>query len=352
MGKNIDKVTLKDTKQIIFDALTEAKETIKKLESEKLDPAKKAVIKKNKETVEKAEAVMADSSLIEMIHKLRTDGTVKLEDIAEKITTTTSDYESVLEATTVKKAELKDLFNIEEAMFDLVAIVNAKEELKEKYEADYTNAKEEKDEYLKEIQEQVKTEIEDKKTEIDTLNSEFKKQREREEEEWKYSFDRAKMKAQNELDDSLLEQRKSHNEEIKSENLLLAEREDKVSKREDEMTEKENEFNSLKEKVEAFPKELEQVKSEAKENGKKEAEKTSAIKEASVKRGFEADKKILENEILMYKSDIERKDSQIADLTEKLNKAYAEMREMATSAINASRPTIIRESSDNSKSSK
>jgi hypothetical protein len=50
----------------------------------------------------------------------------------------------------------------------------------------------------------------------------------------------------------------------------------------------------------------------------------------------------------MLEDAVKVKDAKIEDLTDKLNAAYKEMREMATSAINASRPTIVTSNDDKS----
>lgn len=351
-NKDLQKVTKKDTKDVIFNALVEAKERIAALESSKLDPEKKAKIKKNEEVVKTAEKVMADESLTEMIHKLRTDGTVTLEAIAEKISDANKEYTTVVEASEIKKGELKELFDIEEVLFDLVTIVNAKEEIKVKYEEEYTIAKSEKDEYLAKVQAEANEEIANKKATIKALDEEDKQNRERKEKEWEYDFNRHQLKKNNELQDELEAENKVHNAKIEEEEKELAERESKVKDREIGVAERETKMDDLEKLVAEIPTKVNEAREEGHKKGIADTEKTTAIKSSYAKKEFESEKKVFENRIELLEADNKKKDETIDDLTEKLNKAYAEMREMATSAINASRPTIITSGEDKSKSIK
>lgn len=338
--EDVDKLRDKDTKKLFQKGLEIAKARIKELEGMKLNPAKKMEEKKNKEIVEAATEIMADKSLSEMIKNLRTDGTVTLEELAEKISTVIEEIKTLNTTAELKKSEIKELFDIDDELFDLVAIINTKESIRTKYEVEQKAAKEEADKYVADKTKEGNDLVVEAKAKIKVLEDEAKNARDKKTKEHEYALERKEIEEKNKLQDKLDTKKREHNEEIEKEKKSLDDREKNLLERESNVEENELEFASLENKVAEFPDILAKAKEEAKEAGKNEANKINAIKESSIKKEAEVEKRILQNEVSMLKEELVRQKATTADLTNKLDKAYSEMREMATSALNASKPAV------------
>ena len=98
-------VTIKDTKQVIFEAYETAVKELKATNTSKFDPSAVKAAKVKVETVEKAEAIVEMNIL---------NG-----EIVEK-------YNSLKEAINMKESELKEYYGIEKGIESILALIEAK----------------------------------------------------------------------------------------------------------------------------------------------------------------------------------------------------------------------------------
>ena len=105
--------------------------------------------------------------------------------------------------------------------------------------------------------------------------------------------------------------------------------EDAVKAREDAISEKEDEIQAMKEQIEAFPDKLAEAKEDAAKEAKAKADKSFAFE----KRALESDKKHAEEmadaKIKNLESQVEALTQSNAELSYKLDAAYAQMKDMA-----------------------
>lgn len=328
-------VTLKDTKPAIYDAYEEvskaykdALKKIKELESSKVDPQKQIVEKVKKETFKTADEV------IEL-------GILNPEIIEKK-----KALDSAIE---MEKEELDTIYKIKVEANTLTALVNAnidkrlelekKDKENEEYYRKKLNDREaEYKEAEKKLQESFNAKSKELNKHYEELEANLKVQRLRDEEAYKYDLKR----------DRKIENDKWADEKAIREK-CLADRELEVSKREEKMSEMEATITELKAKVEEIPTLVEKAKKDGEEAKSKELEKVHAIKEASVKRDAEWEKKILTQQVESLTKDLNKAHEKSIELETKLNEAYKEITGIATKTVQSSGVRIIETSSKNEK---
>lgn len=328
-------VTLKDTKNVIYDAYEEVSEAyedalkkIKALESSKVDPQKQIAEKVKKETFKTAEEVIGLGILNpEIIEKKKAlDSAIAMEteelDTIYKIKVEANTLTALVNANIDKRLELekKDKEN-EEAYRKRLA----------DREAEYREAE-------KKLQESFDAKSKELKKNYEELETNLKVQRARDEESYKYDLKR---------------ERKIENDKWADEKALrekcLADRELEVAEREEKMAEMEATIAELKAKVEQIPALVEQAKKDGEEAKAKELEKVHAIKEASVKRDAEWEKKILNQQVESLTKELDKAHDKANGLEVKLNEAYKEITGIATKTVQSSGVRIIESVSKNEK---
>lgn len=112
-------------------------------------------------------------------------------------------------------------------------------------------------------------------------------------------------------------------------------KDDAVTEREEAIAAKEEEIQAMKAQIEAFPDKLAEAKEDAAKEAKAKADKSFAFE----KRALESDKKHAEEmadaKIKNLESQVEALTQSNAELSNKLDAAYAQMKDMATATVQA-----------------
>ena len=308
-------ITNKNTKAEMIEAYNEAIERIKELEKQKNNPQAVALKKEEKRVVESADKLIGLSILSSDI---------------------TSKYEDLKKAITLKETELKELFEIEKEANTLVALLNLykdKEvELEESFKVkrlkllqEFEDKKEEVDRDIDKLSKEKAETLKNLQNQEAELKAQLKKQREREEEEYKYELDRKKIKANNEWEEEKAKREKE-----------LADKEAVVSEREKVVEDKNNEIEELKAKVDEIPTLLEKAKVEGATEKEKELGREYGYKKSLAEKEHQYEVKSLVEKNERLEADLRRAISEKDVLQEKLDKAYAELRELATQTVKSS----------------
>lgn len=303
MPKVKEEISIKNTKQEILDALNEALDREKELKKVKSNPIEEQEVKEKqaavKETKENVENNLFSEQLNEKFNKLQI-------------------------SLSYEEQRLKDLYGIEDELNNLTVVVNAHKDIMLKLDKE----KEEKERAISEKTISLENDYKEKesklKEEYDTLAATLKKERERENEEYLYSTKRNREIENNKWNDEKKQRLDEINMKEAETNKLLA-----------EAKENEDKFNELAKKVEEIPAML------AKEY---ERSKTETTKELNKDFKYEKDLLIAEykNTIDRQNDKIESLESEITRLTEinsslqqKMDKAYSELKELATKTVEA-----------------
>lgn len=311
----MSKLTMRDKKEVILERLNELEESIAKKKEVSFNPDEKKEEVRKVEVTKKAERIIGLNILSQ--------------DIIDE-------YNAVKEDIENKKAELKNIYDIEVNANTLAALIEANDiEKNEALEA-------------KEIM------ISEKTKKIEELESDFARRKEKLIEEYNMLIADKKLERQREEEIYKYEKKRSRDKENDT-------WEDEKAKREAELAAKEKELQSkladvdylnvqlsdLQETVCSIPDQVSEAKAQGAAEKEAEMKRIAAIREASLKKEIDLDKKLLQNELDNTKNMLVKSDEEIAKLNAKLEKAYEQINELATKTVQASQP--IYKMNENSK---
>ncbi len=294
-----DEITLKNTKQEILDALNEALEREKSSAKVKSNPEEEEKNRKAKiavdETKKNVEANIFSSELIDKFNNLEL--AIKTEE---------------------------DLYDIDSELLNLTLIMNTGKDVMLELEKNNDIQKQKLNEQIKQLEDEYKLKAEDLQKEYSISSKILKTERDREEEEYNYKTKRERELANNAWEDE---------KKVRENNLKLME--DEAKRLLNDAKEKESYLLDLEKQVANFPKSLESEY----EKGKKDA---VTMLEKEHKYEIEMLKKDFQNTIDRQKDKIESLNEEIkkandinVSLQEKMDKAYAELKELATKTVEA-----------------
>ena len=298
-----EEITLKNTKAEILEALNQALEREKNINKTKSDPQKEEVERKKKESIsESKENIKQNIFSDELINKFK-------------------NLETAIEALEEK---LKNLYGLEGELNNFTLVVNA-----------------EKD-FLADLEIKKKVETEKLETSIRELEAEYKKKNKELEEEYAAKAKALKLERDREIEEydyKLKREREIVNnkweDEKKIREVNLRNLEDEAKKKLKEVTEKETYLKELEQKVEGIPemmlKEYERGRKEATAELKKEQEYQTEL----LKKDFQNTIDRQADKIKSLEGELEKISALNVSMQDKMDKAYVEMKELATKTVEA-----------------
>ena len=318
----MSKVTEKNTKKEILEALRATEAELKAAREATTTTADK-VETKRKETVKETAKQVAEEEILNPV-------------VVEK-------YKALKEANEMLEKELEETHEIKKSVDTLEAlyVVHAKKEAELKDEYAQLKVNLEKDHQAKKAAmiEEYKEEEMLRRKAIADLKEAFAEEkksleltRKREEEIYEYNLQRKRAKENDNWEDK------------------KATREKELANREAAITERETSMDELEAVVEESNKKLASMEiamkvkiEEALKEGEAKAEKVCAIKEAAVKKDAEWQKKISDEKISNLQIAIDQKNEENESLQAKLDEAYTRIQNMAIAQSNANGRTIPQE---------
>lgn len=305
-------INAKSTKAEIMEAYMAQKKQLDKLMAAKDDPVAQEKVKKQKVTLDSAAEIAGAGILNDTIVK---------------------QYNDICEAVKIKTAELNNLYEIEIGLNTLVALVNAHKDKTHELDEQYKQAKVEAEKNLLDTKAAIKAEIDalnkEKgealaaiRKESAELKIQLKQERDREEDEYTYNRDRARKIAEDEWADRAAEKRKE-----------LEAWDSSIEERELAVIEQENHISELEQKVFEIPSLIETATAEGYDKGKADVGKSWGFEKRSIEQKNEYEQKALNDKVERLETDLTDAKNTIVTLQEKLDSAYAQMRELATDTV-------------------
>lgn len=296
-----EEMTIKNTKAELLDALNEALEREKNLMKAKSDPIKE----EKQKVVEKA----IETSRVNVEQNI----------FSEELNKKFKDLELAIKS---EEDKLKELYGVSKELNNLTLVINASKD----YQIELEKKKEEETKRVQEeinaLENQYKIKKEELEKEYDLMSKNLKSARDREEEEYNY-----KLKRERELENNKWE------DEKRIRLAKIKEQEEETKKLLDDATSKTEEFNSLAKQVADIP----LIMDKEYNRGKKEI--TNEL-EKDHKHEIELLNKDSKNVIDRQTDKINSLETEITRLTnlntslqEKMDKAYLELKELATKTV-------------------
>lgn len=305
-------ITMKSTKQEMFEAYTEMKKKLDIQASLKDDPIADQEKARKTAVVESADAI------------------VRMNILAPEIT---EKYQNLCEAVKMKEDQLKELYEIESEANSLIALINAhkdkKHELEEKYRllteeaaAALTAKKQEIVEEINVLKAEKEEILKNTNAENEALIAANNQKRSREEEEYAYNLKRARKLADDKWEDEKATREKA-----------IAEKEADLAKTEAELAAREEKMEELETKVAEIPELIAKAMEEGKKAGKAEAEKSHVFEVRSINTKNEYEQKTLQDKVERLTVELTAANVKVDALQEKLDAAYTQMRDLASETV-------------------
>ena len=298
-----EEITLKNTKAEILEALNQALEREKNINKTKSDPQKEELERKKKESISESKE------------------NIKQNIFSDELITKFKNLEMAIEALEEK---LKNLYGLEGELNNFTLVVNAEKdfladlEIKKKVETEKLETS------IRELEAEYKKKNKELEEEYATKAKALKLERDREIEEYDYKLKREREIVNNKWED-----------EKKIREVNLKNLEDEAKKKLKEVTEKETYLKELEQKVEGIPemmlKEYERGRKEATAELKKEQEYQTEL----LKKDFQNTIDRQADKIKSLEGELEKISALNVSMQDKMDKAYVEMKELATNTVEA-----------------
>ena len=307
-------LTMKNTKQELFDAYSEALKKVEEVKKMKETPADMAE-RKRKIAVEENAAKAVESNIFN-----------------DEIT---QQYKDVMETIENKQKELQELYDIETEASSLAAIINAAKEKDYLLEEEFKAKREKFVDEHKSLIEAHKAELDDIVAQKNSVREEVRaaraeeiakvnQERQREEEEYNYNLKRQRKIENDKWEDEKAEREKVLNAKEEAADNMYAEAESKL-----------DELEELREKVAEIPVLIANAEKEAKEAGQKESAKEYGYKKTMYEKEKEYEIAKLEDKVSMLEEKLEQEESKTTTLQSKLDDAYTKMNTLASETVKA-----------------
>ena len=297
----MEEITLKNTKAEILDALHAALKRAEEAEKNKLNPEKT-----EKQLLEKRAVVSAQKAV---------DQNVFSKELNDK-------WGDLQTAISSEENRLQELYGVGRELQKLALIIESGKERLDEIEAE----KSAKSEEAKTSLERLRVEYAQKKAELqdeyDAIAKKLKQDRTREQEEYDYNTKRSREKHENAWADE-----KTNRE------TALAKKEEQAAALLAEAESKSEYIKTLESKVESIPQLLESEKKAAVDAVTASIIRDHEHKAALIEKDYESTIARLKDQIAYMEKEIELTNKTNNALQNKLDKAYAEMKELATKTV-------------------
>ncbi len=313
-----------NTKKEFVAAYNEQLVQIEELKKALADPKDALLAKQNAATLETAEKIV-NSNMAETVKTLQTQVETLLGSLVGQVSTGSEELKALNESIDLKKAELKELFDIETKAYSLTALINAEKQCQIEHDANMDARKTELNEMVAELNGRINSLKDELDNRLAEMDRQVLKARENAMNELDYEMARKKV-----VDNDLWDDEKK----IRENN--LAETEAELKRRVDAVTVREDKMGDLENKVAEIPTLIEEAKKEAYEDGKSKAETAEGYKIRAIEAKHKSEVEILNNKVEMLTERLEESNKQLEQAKADLKDAYDKINSTAKATVEAS----------------
>jgi hypothetical protein len=315
-------------KQEMQSVLAEVQKSTQEQRAAESTPAERIEERATRSAVESADALSL-GDVVKDITQLRSSVGRTLSQIADSLQAEVDKYQQVKKAIEVKEKDLAEIYEIERQAVSLAALLEAQQRKREEFEAQVAREKEEFEHEMARTRELWDSERQARETELKEQAAADAKVRQRERDEYQYKFAREQQQARDQFAD----------EKARIERELALRREElerQMAQREAAVASREQQFAELQEQVQKLPAQLEAAAARAAKEAAARAQADAAAREELLKREAAGEKNVLTTRIASLEQTVKDQAEQIKQLSQKLEKAYGQVQEIAVRAIEGS----------------
>jgi len=331
MTEKIDKaqkISMSNTKQEILEAYKELQKSLKEQKEAELKPEKKAEEKKTQEVVKVADSLSVEG-VTTAINSLRQEVNRMLGQIAERMEEEVSTFKSIKQAIEKKEKDFQELFEIEREAETLAALIETQHQKRREFDEEMSQKKAALQAEIETTRAEWKTEQAEHEAFVKEQAAEEKKKRDREKEEFAYSFERDKKKTL----DAFEEEKAQLEKEIQRKREEL---ERMFEDREKALVEKESELEALRKRAQEFPQELSAAVDKAVKDTAERLTQESTNKINLLTREFDGERNVLNTRIESLDQTVKVQKEQIARYSDQLEQAYQKVQDIAVKTVEGS----------------
>ena len=333
------KLTMANTKKDMLQAYQRLLRQLEEKSREEMKPEEAVAQRKRSKAIEIADAVTSEG-IPNQIASLKSEIGKMLNELADRLEQETAKYAQIKVAVSSAEVDLREIYEIEKAAGSLAALLEAQRQEREQFQkemaAERERLEQEIDTHREVFDDEVKTQRDQWKKEkaehensVKERNAADEKRRQREQEEWKYAFEREKHLAE--------EQRQHELARLDREIQLKKEHLEKVlSEREQAVAAAEAELQTLRSRAEGFPSELDQAVSRAVQEATERLERERRYAVDLLQKEFAGERNVLNSRIEALQNAVDKQAEQIAKLSGQLEHSYGQVQDIALKAIEGS----------------
>lgn len=324
----VRELSMSKTKKEMLDAYHALLKQLQEKSEAELKPEKKIEEKKKREVVEVAETLSSEG-VVKEIGNLKLEIGKRLTSISDGLEEEVSKFNQIQKAIEIKDEELKELYEIERSAETLAALIEAQNKKRQEFELEMTARKEELNREISTTREEWGKEKKGLEAEIKERDAAEAKRREREKEEYGYTFKREQWLAKDKFED---EKAKTEKEiQLKKEYM-----ENELTGREKAVAEREEELAELQKKVIAFPDEIKEAVNKTIKETTERITLEAKNKEELIRKEFEGERNVLKTRIESLEKTVKEQSGQIANLSVQLEKSYQKVQDIAVKSVEGS----------------
>jgi hypothetical protein len=324
--------SLKSTKQELLDAYNEVLQQLQEKDKTQLKPDQKVQERKESQVLGAVKEATADG-VLQRINQFKQDTAKTLADLGDKLAAEVDKCNQVQEAIDIKERELKEIYDIGRAASTLAALIEAQRQEKERFEQQMAEEKERLTEEIESIRDQWKREKAEHDVQIKEQDALEAKRRQRQQEEYRYAFEREQQLARDKFEDEkakLLSEKTQIEQQMKA---VKEQTEKELQEREKAVAEREKEFASLQAQVQEFPKRLETAVGVAVKDTTERTQREAKYQQDLQQKDFDGQKNVLTARIQSLEKAVKEQAEQIARLSQQQEAAYQKVQDVAVKAI-------------------
>ncbi len=332
MAAKAENVNLKSTKQKILEAYENIRKELEEKEKQSLNANKKIETKKKTETIDKVSKIVKEG-INEKINILKADMLNALDDLSSRLSQAEIDYQNLKAAIEIKDKEIREIYDIERSSLSLASLIEAHNRKTAELEFDYSQRKKKLEEELAALKNSVELDKKNYEKISKGKEAEFKTYWDRKKEESEYNFKRESERKVNQLNDELKKLRYSIKEEKEKFEKEYKEKTKELNERQDKIVKKEQANIELEQKVAAFPLQLKTEISNAVNTAIEKLKAEVELQKAIMHKEYEGKINVLKTKIESLEKVAVNQEKYIETLTSQHEKAYLQVQQIATSAI-------------------
>lgn len=322
------RLTMTNTKKEMIEAYNTLLKSLEEKRASELKPEKKLEAKKTREVVETAKALSTEG-VVKGINNLKIEINTALAQISDKLEEEVNKFQSIQKAIESKEREFQEVYEIERTAATLAALIETQNHKRTEFESEMATRKEELDREIKSLRIEWEKQKEDHEAQIIDRDTEEKKRRAREKEEFTYGFRREQQLAKDKFEDEKATLEKEL--QLKKEQM-----EKEWTERGRTIAEREQELEELRKKVGEFPGEMKGTVNAAVKEATEKIKVEAETRQQLLTREFDGERNVLNTRISSLEKTVEQQTAQLIKLSQQLETAYQKVQDIALKAVEGS----------------